>query len=401
MDLRDFFSTHPRPAVAFSGGADSAFLLWSAVRYGVRPTAYYVETSFQTDAEGAEARRLAEALSVPLRVIRVDALAQDGVAANGPRRCYFCKQAIFTAILAQAAADGCGVVLEGTNASDDVNDRPGWQALQELGVLSPLRLCGLTKETIRRLSREAGLPTWDKPAAACLATRVPTGTPITPEALDRVARAEAAVAALGFSDFRVRLTAEGCRLELTEPQLVRAVSLREALVETLSPLVGKVSLDLTPRQSSVKVSDGFAADMVAELQCNLDDMTGEDIAFASSRLLDAGALDVWTAPIYMKKNRPAVLLTCLCPVHRADEFTRLMLRHTTTLGVRRRDCERTVLHRSVTQRDGIRFKCAVGHGIAREKAEFDDLAARAIAQDCTLAEVRKALELSTLPHTKP
>ena len=189
MDLRDFFSAHPRPAVAFSGGADSAFLLWSAVRWGVQPTAYYVKTAFQTDAEDADAQQLAESLSVPLRVIRLDALAQDGVAANGPRRCYFCKKAIFTAILAQAAADGCGVVLEGTNASDDVDDRPGWQALQELGVLSPLRLCGLTKPELRRLSREAGLPTWDKPAAACLATRIPTNTPITPEALDRVARA--------------------------------------------------------------------------------------------------------------------------------------------------------------------------------------------------------------------
>ena len=391
MDLRDFFSVHPRPAVAFSGGADSAFLLWSAVRWGAQPTAYYVKTPFQTDAEDADAQRLAESLSVPLRVIRLDVLAQDDVTANGPRRCYFCKKAIFTAITAQAAANGCGVVLEGTNASDDVEDRPGWQALQELGVLSPLRLCGLTKEAIRKLSREAGLPTWDKPAAACLATRIPAHTPITAQALDRVARAEAAVAALGFSDFRVRLTAEGCRLELTEPQLFRALSLRETLVETLSPLVGTVTLDLTPRQSSVQIADGFLHDTVAELQCNLDDMTGEDIAFASSRLLDAGALDVWTAPIYMKKNRPAVLLTCLCPVQRVEEFTRLMLRHTTTLGVRRRDCERTVLHRTVTQRDGIRVKCAGGDGIAKEKAEFDDLAARAMEQNCTLAEVRKTL----------
>ena len=202
-----------------------------------------------------------------------------------------------------------------------------------------------------------------------------------------------AVTALGFSDFRVRLTAEGCRLELTEPQLFRALSQRETLVETLSPLVGTVSLDLTPRQSSVQIADSFLHDAVAELQCNLDDMTGEDISFASSRLLDAGALDVWTAPIYMKKNRPAVLLTCLCPVQRVEEFTRLMLRHTTTLGVRRRDCERTMLHRTVTQRDGIRVKCAGGDGIAKEKAEFDDLAARAMEQNCTLAEVRKTLHL--------
>lgn len=199
------------------------------------------------------------------------------------------------------------------------------------------------------------------------------------------------MAALGFRDFRVRLTVGGCRLEVTEAQMGLALTKHAAIVDALAPLVGAVTLDLTPRQPSVETADQLLHDEVAELQCNLDDMTGEDIGFATERLLEAGALDVWTAPIYMKKNRPAVLLTCLCPAHRADEFTELMLRHTTTLGVRRRDCGRTMLHRTVEQRDGIRVKTAHGGGITKEKAEFDDLAALARQEDRSLAEVRKTL----------
>lgn len=391
MNLQEFWASHRRVALAFSGGADSAFLLKAALHAGTAVRAYYVQTEFQTAAEQEAALALARQLGAEATVLHREALACADVRANGPRRCYHCKKSLFTAILEQAGRDGFDVVLEGTNGSDDVSDRPGWQALQELGVLSPLRLCGLTKPEIRRLSRELGLPTWDKPASACLATRVPTGTAITREALQTVEQAEDAMAALGFRDFRVRLTAGGCRLEVTEAQMGLALTKHAAIVDALAPLVGAVTLDLTPRQPSVETADQLLHDEVAELQCNLDDMTGEDIGFATERLLEAGALDVWTAPIYMKKNRPAVLLTCLCPAHRADEFTELMLRHTTTLGVRRRDCGRTMLHRTVEQRDGIRVKTAHGGGITKEKAEFDDLAALARQEDRSLAEVRKTL----------
>lgn len=392
MNLQEFFQSHPRAALAFSGGADSAFLLKAALDSGAQIRAYYVQTEFQTAAEQEAALQLARQLGADVTVLHHGALDCADVRANGPRRCYHCKKALFTAIGEQANRDGFDVVLEGTNGSDDVGDRPGWQALQELGVLSPLRLCGLTKPEIRRMSRKMGLPTWDKPASACLATRIPTGTPITRQDLRKVEQAETAMKALGFRDFRVRLTVGGCRLEVTEAQMGQALARRAALVTALSPLLGAVTLDLTPRQPSVETSEDLLHDQVAELQCNLDDMTGEDIGFAVERLLEAGALDVWTAPIYMKKNRPAVLLTCLCPVARADEFAQLMLRHTTTLGVRRRDCGRTMLHRSVEQRGGIRVKTAHGGGIAKEKAEFDDLAALARQTHCSLAEARKNLQ---------
>ena len=108
------------------------------------------------------------------------------MASNPPDRCYHCKRSLFTALLAAAKADGFPVVLDGSNASDDAGDRPGMRALRELEVRSPLRECGLTKSDVRRLAREAGLPVWDKPSYACLATRVPTGTAITREDLGRV-----------------------------------------------------------------------------------------------------------------------------------------------------------------------------------------------------------------------
>ena len=140
-------------------------------------------------------------------------------AANGPRRCYYCKRALFTLIWEQVRSDGHTLLLDGTNASDDAGDRPGMQALRELEVRSPLRECGITKEEVRRRSKEAGIFTWNKPAYACLATRIPTGMRITQEDLRRVEEAEKCLAKMGFTDFRVRLMPEGARLQITEEQM--------------------------------------------------------------------------------------------------------------------------------------------------------------------------------------
>ena len=390
MELQEFWREHPSAALAFSGGADSAFLLWSAVRAGADVTAYFVKTEFQPAFELEDARRLARELGARLTVLEHTALDAPAVSANGPDRCYHCKKRIFSAIAREAARDGYPVLLDGTNASDDPGDRPGVKALEKLHVLSPLRLCGLTKEEIRHRSREAGLFTWNKPAYACLATRIPTGTPITAEALSDVEAAEGAVAALGFTDFRVRLTAEGCRLQFPEEQLSRALRRREALLESLRPWFSAVTLDLAPRPSSTLPDGGrLETDEVSELRCNLDDMTGEDMAFACERLLDAGALDVWTTPITMKKGRPAVLLTCLCRPGQEETLAREILRHTTTLGVRVSGCDRFLLHRTSESQNGIRVKIADGGGIRKEKAEFDDLAAIARKEGCSLREIRQ------------
>ena len=183
MTLEEFFRDNPRAALAFSGGTDSAFLLWAAARYGAQVRAYFVKTSFQPAFELRDAERLARELSMPMTVVEGDILAVPGAAENGPERCYHCKRALFTRLTEAARADGFSLLIDGTNASDDAGDRPGMRALRELSVCSPLRECGLTKEEVRRLSREAGLFTWNKPAYACLATRIPTGTRISRETL--------------------------------------------------------------------------------------------------------------------------------------------------------------------------------------------------------------------------
>ena len=247
MTLEEFFTQHPRTAVAFSGGTDSALVLWAAGRYGRDVRAYYVHTVFQPAFELADAKRLAEELEVPLTVVEADVLAVPEATANGPRRCYYCKKALFTTLWQRARADGYTVLLDGTNASDDAGDRPGMQALRELEVRSPLRECGITKAEVRRMSKEAGLFTWDKPAYACLATRVPTGTAITPEALTAVEGAENALAALGYRDFRVRLFHGAARLELTEHDFMRAAGEREAAKAALSPWFKTVLLDCNTR----------------------------------------------------------------------------------------------------------------------------------------------------------
>ena len=247
MELKEFFQAHPRPALAFSGGTDSAYLLWAALRAGAQVRPYFVQTPFQPAFALAHARRLAAELGVALTVLEIDVLAEPAVAANPPDRCYHCKRLMFTALCRWAAEEGCGAVLDGTNASDDAGDRPGMRALAELGVLSPLRLCGLTKAEIRRRSAEAGLFTARLPAYACLATRIPAGEAITPADLRRVEGAENALAALGFTDFRLRLFHGAGRLQVPGEQLQRAAAMAGEIRQALAPYVTAVLLDLQGR----------------------------------------------------------------------------------------------------------------------------------------------------------
>lgn len=247
MQLREFFAAHPKAALAFSGGVDSAYLLYAAKTCGADVTAYYVNSEFQPQFELDDARRLASALDMPLRVLPLAVLTDPTVAANPPDRCYYCKKRIFSAIAAAAEEDGFSLLLDGTNASDSADDRPGMRALRELSVRSPLRDCGLTKAEIRARSEAAGLFTWDKPAYACLATRVPTGETITAEKLAATERAEGFLAELGFSDFRVRQMNGAARIQLPEAQLPQLLQQRERILAALKPLYGTVLLDLEVR----------------------------------------------------------------------------------------------------------------------------------------------------------
>ena len=245
--LQAWFAAHPRFALAFSGGCDSAYLFYAAAVCGADFAACYVKSAFQPAFELEDARRLAHGLGREIDVIELDVLSDAQVRANPKERCYFCKRRIFSAIGDRARALGHDLVIDGTNASDDAADRPGMRALRQLRVESPLRSCGITKAEVRALSREAGLFTWNKPAYACLATRVPAGTPIDAETLQRIERAEDALAKLGFSDFRARIAGGGVRLELTEGDMALLMERRAEVCAALEEDFDGIALDLRPR----------------------------------------------------------------------------------------------------------------------------------------------------------
>ena len=247
MTIPEFFEEHPKLALAFSGGVDSAYLLYAARECGADVRAYCAFTPFQPAFEREEAADFCRLLGAELIPVTVPLLEDDTVAANPADRCYYCKQLLLRAIQERAEADGYDLLMDGTNASDDASDRPGMRALREAGVMSPLRLCGLTKDEIRRLSREAGLPTWDKPAYACLATRIPTGERITPELLGKAEGAEAALRRLGYSDLRVRVFHGAARIQLPKAQLMDASRNAEAIRDAVKPYFGIVMLDLEGR----------------------------------------------------------------------------------------------------------------------------------------------------------
>ena len=248
MTLQEFFGAHPKAALAFSGGVDSSYLLYAARQLGADVKAYYVKTAFQPEFEYQDALRLASQLGADIQVLTLDVLACPDVTVNPKTRCYFCKQHIFGNILRQAKADGYDTVLDGTNASDQVSDRPGMKALQEMKVLSPLRLTGLTKAEIRRLSQEAGLFTWDKPSYACLATRIPAGTEITGADLARTEWAEDHLMSLGFRDLRVRqLGGDLALVQLPEAQMDTFLALRGEITRTLKTRYAGVILDMEAR----------------------------------------------------------------------------------------------------------------------------------------------------------
>ena len=247
MNLQEFFTLHPKVAIAFSGGVDSTYLLYAAQSYGAEVRAYYVKSEFQPEFEYEDAMRLATELRADMRVLRVNALSAPHVSENPWNRCYYCKNAIFKTIIEAATEDGFTVLLDGTNASDDAGDRPGMRALKELSVLSPLRECDLTKEQIRQLSREAGLFTWDKPAYACLATRIQTGEEITAEKLRATESAEDYLFSLGFTDFRVRWKDGHGKLQILESQLGLLLEHRKEILIKLKENYKTVSLDMEVR----------------------------------------------------------------------------------------------------------------------------------------------------------
>jgi uncharacterized protein len=232
--LRDRLRALGRVVVAFSGGADSAFLAWMA-HDTLGPDRVLAVTAVSPSlpaAERAESAELAAEWGLRWREVETDELADAAYARNDADRCYWCKDALLRATGPLAMAEGATVVL-GVNVDDLGDHRPGQRAASERGAAFPLVDAGFTKSDVRAWSRRLGLRTWDKPAAACLASRLPYGTPVTLGRLATVERAEAALRSLGFRELRVRHYGDTARLEVPLDRLADVVALREEVVATM------------------------------------------------------------------------------------------------------------------------------------------------------------------------
>jgi uncharacterized protein len=222
--------------VAFSGGVDSSLLLLAAREaLGDRVLAVTARSPTYPPDEADEARRIAALAGARHRFIDTEEMADPAFRGNPPTRCYACKRELFARLRGIAAEERLEAVLDGSNVDDEGDFRPGRRAAQEQGVRSPLLEAGLTKADVRALARARGLPNWDRPAQACLASRVPYGEELTPERLARVARAEAAVRALGFAVVRVRDHGRVARIEVAPGEVARLLEsgVRERVVGAL------------------------------------------------------------------------------------------------------------------------------------------------------------------------
>ncbi|MHC4294908.1 MAG: ATP-dependent sacrificial sulfur transferase LarE [Planctomycetota bacterium] len=233
--------------VAFSGGADSALLLALSIGVlGEDNVLAVIGTSPSLPRRELEAgRRIARHLGARVCEIATDELSDPHYAANPPERCYYCKNDLFTRLQGLAAEQGYRAVVSGANADDCGDFRPGLQAGEQLGIRNPLMEAGLTKCDVRTVSSAMKLETWDKPASACLASRVPYGDAITPEKLSRIERAEYILKDLGFAESRIRHHNSLARIEVPASELSRIIELREQIVTQLVALgYTYVSLDL-------------------------------------------------------------------------------------------------------------------------------------------------------------
>jgi uncharacterized protein len=240
-----------RVLIAFSGGVDSTFLLAVAREVlGDGVLALTTHSPSVPEAERVEARALAARLGVRHIEVASGEVDDPAYAANTDQRCYFCKGELYRRCREVATREGISAIADGYNADDRRDHRPGHRAAEEAGVFSPLAAAGLGKPSIRAWSEAFGLPTWDKPQLACLASRIPYGTAVTPERLAQVERAEAAVRALGLRTFRVRHHGEVGRLEVAAEELAGAFALRERLVAALKQAgFRSAALDLEPFRS--------------------------------------------------------------------------------------------------------------------------------------------------------
>jgi uncharacterized protein len=246
--LHDILAGYESVLIAFSGGVDSAYLAIAAAdALGERALAVTADSPSYPDTHRQLALSIAGDFGFAHEVIHTAELERPEYRANPANRCYYCKDELYSSLSALASARGIAVVVDGNNADDRGDYRPGRQAAREHGVRSPLDEADLTKDEIRALAREAGLESWNEPASACLSSRIPYGNEVSNEVLRQIEKAEEAVRALGFRVFRVRHHDTVARLEIARSEMPRALDpdINTRLIESLKALGYQyVSLDL-------------------------------------------------------------------------------------------------------------------------------------------------------------
>jgi pyridinium-3,5-biscarboxylic acid mononucleotide sulfurtransferase len=235
--------------VAYSGGVDSTFLAVTAHEVlGKNSLAVFAASPVAPPMEKEEAEALAHNTGLRFKIIESSEMSNPDFVANPPERCYYCKRELFSELKPIAQAEGLKWIADGTNADDLSDFRPGRKASAEAGIRSPLLEAGLTKAEIRQLSHAQGLPTWDRPASPCLASRIPYGIPVTAETLNKIARGEQYLHSLGIRELRLRHHGDIARIELDPGDMDKIIKpeIRQDIVKQLKALGYKyVALDLT------------------------------------------------------------------------------------------------------------------------------------------------------------
>ena len=405
--------------VAYSGGTDSAYLAYAAHQtLGEKMLAVIADSPSLPRAELAAALNFTREHGIPTHIVRTSEMENPEYVLNDSQRCFYCKDELFTVMEAARAELGFEHLAYGMNADDQAEFRPGQKAATLHHTSAPLAAAGLTKTEIRSLAHEAGLSIWNKPASACLSSRIEYGRPVTPENLMQVEQAEAALHQLGFSQVRVRHHGELARIEIARDDLPRALDL--AMLDRITAAVRAagflyVTLDTQGYRSGsmndvLPVSVIGGAELasrpaqkhdpgnrqtVTVLETAVDDMTPELLAHVAERALASGAVDVMLAPVIMKKGRPGTLVTVLCNEPEAEILEDLLLRETSTLGVRVRSERRICLERRLvsveTPFGNIRVKVGARDGEELNVApEFEDCRAAAQEHGVPVKQVMQA-----------
>lgn len=409
--------------VAYSGGTDSAFLAYAAHRaLGDKMLAVIADSPSLPRAELEAALAFTAEQGIPTHILRTSEMENPDYVRNDAQRCFHCKDELFT-VMEQARTElGFAHLAYGMNADDQGAFRPGQKAAVLHRASAPLAAAGLTKLEIRTLARNDGLRIWDKPASACLSSRIEYGRPVTPENLLQVERAEAALHAFGFAQVRIRHHGDLARVEIARADLPRALDLavldhitaavraagflyvtldtqgyRSGSMNAVLPVAQILGSDLrTTEANSANQSQTRAIEQtIAVLETAVDDMTPEVLAYVADRALALGALDVMLAPVIMKKGRPGTLITVLCNEAEAAAMQDLLLCETSTLGVRIRHERRACLHREhvavSTTYGEIRIKVGTRDGETLNAApEFEDCRVAAMKHRVPLKQVMQA-----------